>query len=95
MKELIIASDTFVLNRPTFGTHSLIAGFPWFLDWGRDAMISYEGLLLLTKRYDLAREVLLTFTRDVKFGLVPNGYSVLIIDHYIIVQMPHYYFLSK
>ena len=75
MKELIIASDTFVLNRPTFGTHSLIAGFPWFLDWGRDAMISYEGLLLLTKRYDLAREVLLTFTRDVKFGLVPNGYS--------------------
>ena len=75
MKELIIASDTFVLNRPTFGTHSLIAGFPWFLDWGRDAMISYEALLLLTKRYDLAREVLLTFTRDVKFGLVPNGYS--------------------
>ena len=75
MKELIIASDTFVLNRPTFGTHSLMAGFPWFLDWGRDAMISYEGLLLLTKRYDLAREVLLTFTRDVKFGLVPNGYS--------------------
>lgn len=75
MKELIIASDTFVLNRPTFGTHSIIAGFPWFLDWGRDAMISYEGLLLLTKRYDLAREILLTFTRDVKFGLVPNGYS--------------------
>ena len=75
MKELIIASDTFVLNRPTFGTHSLIAGFPWFLVCGRDAMISYEGLLLLTKRYDLAREVLLTFTRDVKFGLVPNGYS--------------------
>ncbi len=52
-----------------------MAGIPWFLDWGRDAFISFEGLLLVTKRFDIAREVLLTFTRDIKFGLVPNGYS--------------------
>ena len=75
MKNLLIASESFVVNRPTFGTHSIIAGFPWFLDWGRDAMIAFEGLFLITKRYNLARELLLTFTRDVKFGLVPNGYS--------------------
>lgn len=75
MKNLIIEADSFVIYRPSFRTHSLLAGLPWFLDWGRDALISYEGLLLVTKRFDLAREILLTFTRDIKFGLVPNGYS--------------------
>lgn len=75
MKNLIIASDSFIVNRPTFGTHSVIAGFPWFLDWGRDTLIAFEGLLLVTKRFDLAKEILLTFTRDIKYGLVPNGYS--------------------
>jgi predicted glycogen debranching enzyme len=73
--DLLIASDTFVINRQAFGTHSIIAGFPWFLDWGRDTLIAYEGLLLIPKRFDLAKEILLTFTRDIKFGLVPNGYS--------------------
>lgn len=75
VKDLLIASDSFVIKRPAFGTHSIIAGFPWFLDWGRDTLIAFEGLLLISKRYDLAREILLTFTRDIKFGLVPNGYS--------------------
>ena len=75
VKKLLIAADSFVINRPSFGTHSLIAGFPWFLDWGRDAFISFEGLILIPKRFDLAKELLLTFTRDIKYGLVPNGYS--------------------
>lgn len=75
LKDLIIATDNFIINRPEFGTHSILAGFPWFLDWGRDTCIAFEGLLLITKRYDLAREVLLTLTRDIKCGLVPNGYS--------------------
>lgn len=75
IKNLLVASDTFVIKRQAFGTHSLIAGFPWFLDWGRDTLIAYEGLFLITKRFDLAKEILLTFTRDIKFGLVPNGYS--------------------
>lgn len=75
LKDLIISADSFIINRPLFGTHSVLAGFPWFLDWGRDTLIAYEGLLLLTKRFDLAKEILLTFTRDIKSGLVPNGYS--------------------
>ena len=75
MEQLVIASDSFIINRPLFGTHSVIAGFPWFLDWGRDTLIAFEGLLLITKRFDLAKEILLTFTRDIKYGLVPNGYS--------------------
>ena len=75
IKTFITATDNFVVNRPSFGLHTLIAGYPWFLDWGRDSLISLEGLLLITHRFDIAREVLLTMVRDVKYGLVPNGYS--------------------
>ena len=75
VKTFLIAADNFVVNRYSFGLHTLIAGYPWFLDWGRDALIAFEGILLVPKRYDLARELLKTMTRDVKYGLVPNGYS--------------------
>ncbi len=75
MRDYIIATDNFVVYRPSFRLHTLIAGYPWFLDWGRDALISFEGLLLIPKRNEIAKEVLLTFTKDIKFGLVPNGYS--------------------
>lgn len=75
LKSLVLASDNFIVNRPSFNLHTIIAGYPWFLDWGRDSLISFEGLLLITRRFELAKEVLLTNIRDVKFGLVPNGYS--------------------
>ena len=75
IKDLVISTDNFVAYRPSFGLHTLIAGYHWFLDWGRDALISYEGLLLKTRRFEIAKEVLLTFTKNIKFGLVPNGYS--------------------
>ena len=75
IKTFLRATDNFVVNRFSFGLHTLIAGYHWFLDWGRDALISFEGILLVTKRFDIAREVLKTMIRDVKFGLVPNGYS--------------------
>lgn len=74
-KKLVLASDKFIAYRPAFRLHTIIAGYPWFLDWGRDSLISFEGLLLKTKRYDIAKEVLLTIVRDIKYGLVPNGYS--------------------
>ena len=75
LQDYIVAADNFVVFRPTFRLHTLIAGYPWFLDWARDSLISFEGLLLITKRYEIAKEVLLTLIRDIKFGLVPNGYS--------------------
>ena len=75
IKTYLIATDNFVVYRPHFGLHTLIAGYHWFLDWGRDALIAFEGLLLIPKRYEIAREVILTMTRDIKYGLVPNGYS--------------------
>ena len=75
IRNFIISADNFVVYRPSFKLHTIIAGYPWFLDWGRDALISFEGILLKTRRFDVAKEVLLTMIRDVKFGLVPNGYS--------------------
>ena len=75
IKDLLISTDNFVAYRPSFGLHTIIAGYPWFLDWGRDALISFEGILLKTRRFEEAKEVLLTFTKNIKFGLVPNGYS--------------------
>ena len=75
LKYFTIAMDNFIVYRPSFGYHTLIAGYPWFLDWGRDALISFEGLLLMTNQFEVAKDVLLTLTRDIKFGLVPNGYS--------------------
>jgi len=75
IQEYIVASDNFVVFRPNFRLHTLIAGYPWFLDWARDSLISFEGLLLIPHRYEEAKEVLLTLIRDIKFGLVPNGYS--------------------
>ena len=75
IKDLLIASDSFIINRPNFGTKTILAGYPWFLDWGRDSFIAFEGLLLVTRRFEDAKQVFRTFTRDIKFGLVPNGYS--------------------
>lgn len=75
IKNYIIAADNFVVYRPSFALYTIIAGYHWFLDWGRDTLIAFEGVLLKTKRYAEAKEVLLTTIRDIKFGLVPNGYS--------------------
>ncbi len=72
MQEYIVATDNFVVFRPNFRLHTIIAGYPWFLDWARDSLISFEGLLLIPRRYEIAKEVLLTLIRDIKFGLVPN-----------------------
>ena len=75
VEKYIIASDNFIVYRPSFGLYTIIAGYPWFLDWARDSIISFEGLLLISGRYEIAKEVLLTLIRDIKYGLVPNGYS--------------------
>ena len=75
IKTYLMAADNFVVYRPNFRLHTIIAGYPWFLDWGRDSLIAFEGILLIPKRFEIAKELLLTMVRDIQFGLVPNGYS--------------------
>jgi predicted glycogen debranching enzyme len=72
MKKLIIAADHFIVDRASTNRKTILAGYPWFSDWGRDTMIAMHGLTLSTKRFDDAREVLESFSMYIKDGLVPN-----------------------
>ena len=73
--DLVLAADSFIVSRWSTGSKSIIAGYPWFSDWGRDAMISLPGLTLVTGRYDDARLILKTFAKSCMNGLVPNRFS--------------------
>lgn len=75
IENLVVATDNFVSYKPAFDSYTVMAGYPWFIDWSRDTLIAFEGILLLTKRYEIAREVLLSITKDINNGLIPNGYS--------------------
>ncbi len=69
---LTLAADAFIVKRASTGLSTLMAGYPWFADWGRDTMIAFTGLTLDTKRFDDAREILLSFAKYIKDGLIPN-----------------------
>ncbi|MCX7923693.1 MAG: amylo-alpha-1,6-glucosidase [Clostridia bacterium] len=71
-RKLTVAADTFIVHRESTGTKTVIAGYPWFTDWGRDTMIAFTGLTLATRRFQDAKEILYTFSKYVKNGLVPN-----------------------
>jgi predicted glycogen debranching enzyme len=68
---LLIAADAFVVAR---GKEHLtvLAGYPWFTDWGRDTMIALPGLTLTAERFDVARKILLTFAQYCDRGMIPN-----------------------
>jgi len=70
IEPLARAADTFVVRRG--GGTSIIAGYHWFDDWGRDAMIALPGLLLVTGRFGKAKEVLKTFAGAMRDGILPN-----------------------
>lgn len=72
VKTLGLSADSFIVKRQTTSSASVIAGYHWFADWGRDAMISLEGLTLVTGRYDKARQILSTFSKYCFKGLIPN-----------------------
>lgn len=69
---LTIAADHFLAYRQSTGLMTVLAGLPWFTDWGRDTMIALTGLTLSTRRYQDARDILTTFARYVHHGMVPN-----------------------
>ena len=75
LQQYLISADNFIAYRKSTKLHTILAGFPWFLDWGRDSLISFEGLLLIPHRYDIAKEIILTFINNIRFGLVPNGFA--------------------
>lgn len=74
---LCIAADQFVTKRRTDQDHrvTVLAGFPWFADWGRDAFIALPGLLLSTGRFEEASSVLTTFAQAADEGMIPNRFD--------------------
>ncbi|SMB93891.1 amylo-alpha-1,6-glucosidase [Deinococcus hopiensis] len=71
---LAVAADAYLVRRAQPAGGSVIAGYPWFADWGRDAMIALTGLTLVTGRHAEARELLDTFLRTLRRGLTPNNF---------------------
>lgn len=69
---LVVAANQFLAYRKSTGLMTVLAGLPWFTDWGRDTMIAFTGLTLATHRYKEAREILETFAKYVHHGMVPN-----------------------
>lgn len=77
IEQLVLAADQFIVARPVDGatdTKTILAGYPWFSDWGRDTMVALPGLCLATGRPQLARNILRTFSHFVSEGMLPNNF---------------------
>ncbi len=75
IRQLVLAADQFVVKRPVAEEpdgKTVIAGYPWFNDWGRDTMISLPGLTVAAGRPEIARPILRTFARYLNQGMLPN-----------------------
>ncbi len=70
--QLVHASNAFLTERVSTGLTTILAGLPWFTDWGRDTMIAFTGLTLCTKRYKEAAEILESFAKYLHNGMIPN-----------------------
>ena len=70
--ELVLAADQFIVARGTGKT--VIAGYHWFSDWGRDTMIALSGLTLATNRPEIAKSILIEFSRHISEGMLPNRF---------------------
>lgn len=71
-KQLALAADKFIVSRGDGET--IIAGYPWFSDWGRDTMISLNGLTLATNREGIAKNILSEFSNYISQGMIPNRF---------------------
>lgn len=71
-RALVLAADQFIVKRG--GGETIIAGYPWFSDWGRDTMIALSGLTLATNRDEIARRILLEFSKHISQGMLPNRF---------------------
>jgi predicted glycogen debranching enzyme len=70
--QLVTAADAYIAQRESTGGKTILAGYPFFGDWGRDTMIALTGCCLSTGRYDDAKSILRTFLQYEQDGLVPN-----------------------
>lgn len=77
LKQLVLSADQFIVKRPTAADpqgKSIIAGYHWFSDWGRDTMVALPGLTLTTGRPEVAASILRTYAQFVDQGMLPNRF---------------------
>jgi predicted glycogen debranching enzyme len=72
VRSLVAAADHYIVDRSHGKT--IIAGYHWFSDWGRDTMIALPGITLVTRRHDAARAILGEFAQHVSRGMLPNRF---------------------
>ncbi len=72
--DLLVAGNQFVVNRKSTGSKSIIAGYHWFTDWGRDTMIAMRGLTIATEDQATSKSILSTFFKYVDKGMLPNRF---------------------
>ena len=72
--KLLRGTDPLVVKNPSSGENTVIAGYHWYSDWGRDTMISLPGLLLIPRRFPEAKSVLNNFSKHCRRGLIPNTF---------------------
>ena len=78
VRRLVLAADAYIVARPSTARpdgRTVIAGYPWFLDWGRDTLVALPGLTLATGRAEVARAVLTTWAARADRGLLPSQFT--------------------
>lgn len=73
LKQLILSADQYIVQRGE-NLKTIIAGYHWFTDWGRDTMISLPGLCLSTGRFQDAKKIISAFAKSVSMGMLPNRF---------------------
>lgn len=73
IQQLVLSADQFVVKRSS-NLNSIIAGYHWFTDWGRDTMIALPGLCLVTGRFEEAKKILFAFAEVIDKGMIPNRF---------------------
>lgn len=74
ISDLVVSGDQFLVWRLSAKNHTLIAGYHWFTDWGRDTMIAMRGLVIATGKKEIAESIFLTFLQYLDDGMIPNRF---------------------
>ena len=74
IKDLTVSGDQFLVRRNASDSNTLIAGYHWFTDWGRDTMIAMRGLIIATGKKEMAKSIFNTFLRYLDGGMIPNRF---------------------
>ena len=73
-KDLMLSGEQFMVHRKSTNSMSIIAGYHWFTDWGRDTMIAMRGLTIATGKKELSKSILNTFFKSVDQGMIPDRF---------------------